>query len=111
MRAHVDSPSAPAIARTFGVFRNRAFLLFWIGTFTSNIGNWTENAAQSWAVTSQTVGNPHQALMVELLQFADFCPVLLLALMAGAISDRVNRKAWLIVLQSTACVLGTGLAI
>lgn len=48
--------------------------------------------------------------MVETLQFADFCPVLLLALLAGVISDRVNRKVWIIILQSTACVLGAGLA-
>src|SRR6478752_7337327 len=94
-----------------GVLRHRPFLLFWIGTCISNIGNWTENAAQSWAVTSQTVGNPHQGLLVEVLQFADFCPVLLLALLAGVISDRVNRKIWLIVLQALACALGAGLAV
>jgi MFS family permease len=109
-----DCPSAEpvsGIGRTFDVFRHRPFLLFWIGIFISNIGNWTENAAQSWAVTSQTIGNPHQAFLVEILQFADFCPVLLLALVAGAISDRVNRKVWLIILQAAACVLGTGLAV
>ena len=49
--------------------------------------------------------------MVEILQFADFCPVLMLALLAGVISDRVNRKVWVIILQSTACVLGAGLAV
>jgi MFS family permease len=96
--------------RTLGVLRHRAYLIFWIGAFISNTGNWTENVAQSWAVTRQTVGNPHQGLMVEMLQFADFCPVLLLALLAGVISDRVNRKIWVIILQGTACVLGAGLA-
>jgi len=75
---------ASAMGKAFGVFRCRPFLLFWIGTFISNIGNWNENAAQSWAVTSQTAGKPHQAFLVEVLQFADFCPVLLLALLAGA---------------------------
>src|SRR6266571_2533890 len=97
--------------RPLEVFRHRPFLLFWIGALISNTGNWTENAAQSWAVTSQTVGNPHQGLLVEILQFADFCPVLLLALLAGVISDRVNRKVWLIILQGSACVLGAGLAV
>jgi len=91
--------------------RHRSFLLFWVGACISNTGNWTENAAQSWAVTSQTVGNPHQGLLVEILQFADFCPVLIFALLAGVISDRVNRKVWLVVLQSAACALGAGLAI
>src|SRR3954468_19840814 len=89
--------------RPLCVLRHRAFFLFWVGAFISNTGNWTENAAQSWAVTNQTIGNPHQGLMVEILQFADFCPVLLFALLAGVISDRVNRKTWLIVLQSLAC--------
>lgn len=106
-----DKPSAPAAGGTLGVFRNRPFLLFWIGACISNTGNWTENAAQSWAVTSQTVGNPHQGLYVEILQFADFCPVLLLALLAGVISDRVNRKTWLTILQTSAGLLGAGLAV
>jgi MFS family permease len=99
------------ISRTLGVLRHRPYLIFWIGAFISNTGNWTENAAQSWAVTTQTVGSSHQGLMVEILQFADFCPVLLLALLAGVISDRVNRKIWVIILQSTACALGVGLAV
>jgi MFS family permease len=103
--------SRSAIGRSLGVFKHRSFLIFWIGACVSNMGNWTENAAQSWAVTSQTVGNPHQGLFVETLQFADFCPVLLLALIAGVISDRVNRKVWLITLQSLASALGAGLAI
>src|ERR1700704_175307 len=103
--------SSSAIGRTLGVFRHRPFLLFWIGACISNVGNWTENAAQSWAVTSQTVGNAHQGLYVELLQFADFSPVLLLALLAGVISDRVNRRTWLITLQTLAGLLGAGLAV
>src|SRR6266404_2619513 len=103
--------SRTAIGKPLQVFRHRPFLIFWIGACISNTGNWTENAAQSWAVTTQTAGNPHQGLLVEILQFADFCPVLLLALLAGVISDRVNRKVWLIILQSVACALGASLAI
>src|SRR5690349_24075094 len=99
MSHHSNTGSRSAIA----VLRFRPFLLFWIGACISNLGNWTENAAQSWAVTSQTLGNPHQGFLVEILQFADFCPVLMLALLAGVLSDRVNRKVWLILLQSAAC--------
>jgi len=109
-----DNPkglSRPATGKPLEVFRHRPFLIFWIGACISNTGNWTENAAQSWAVTTQTIGNPHQGLLVEILQFADFCPVLLLALIAGVISDRVNRKVWLIILQASACALGAGLAV
>ena len=106
-----NAKAKSAVARSLSVFRHRSFLIFWIGACISNTGNWTENAAQSWAVTSQTASNPHQGFLVELLQFADFCPVLLLALLAGVISDRVNRKVWLITLQSLAAALGAGLAV
>src|SRR5712671_1739301 len=103
--------SRSAIGKPLQVFRHRPFLICWVGACISNTGNWTENAAQSWAVTTQTVGNPHQGLLVEVLQFADFCPVLLLALLAGVISDRVNRKVWLITLQMSAFALAVGLAV
>ena len=106
-----DKPSNSTFGKALSVLRHRQYLIFWIGAFISNTGNWTENAAQSWAVTTQTVGSSHQGLMVEILQFADFCPVLMLALIAGVISDRVNRKIWVIILQSTACALGAGLAV
>src|SRR5205807_9124039 len=33
------------------------------------------------------------------------------ALVAGVVADRVNRKAWIIILQTAACALGTGLAV
>ena len=110
------SDNSSALARStswkpLAVFRHRPFLIFWLGALISNTGNWTENAAQSWAVTSQTIGNPHQGFLVEVLQFSDFCPVLLLALLAGVIADRVNRKIWLITLQTIACALGAGLAV
>src|SRR5438105_4245617 len=110
----VDNANGSSRSRTgkpLQVSRHRPFLIFWFGACISNISNWTENAAQSWAVTSQTIGNPYQGLLVKVLQFADFCPVLLLALLAGAISDRVNRKIWLITLQALACALGAGLAV
>ncbi len=112
MSVSAERPASRSrVGGTLSVLRHRPYLLFWLGAFISNTGNWTENAAQSWAVTTQTQGDPHQGLMVEILQFADFCPVLLLALFAGVISDRVNRKVWLIILQSSACILGAGLAV
>jgi hypothetical protein len=53
----LNNSSRSAIGRPLKVFRHRPFLIFWIGACISNTGNWTENAAQSWAVTSQTIPN------------------------------------------------------
>jgi len=84
-----------------------AILIFWIGACNLQHRNWTENAAQSWAVTSQTIGNHHQGLLVEILQFADFCPVLCSRCSPRNL-DRVNRKVWLIALQASACASRRG---
>src|SRR6266700_122457 len=97
--ASASSPSG--VGKPLQVFRHRPFLIFWVGACISNIGNWTENAAQSWAVTTQTVGNPHQGLLVEILQFADFCPVLLLALREPAIDNLPRRDSGKLTLWGT----------
>ena len=96
----------------FSVFRHREFAVIWAAAAVSNIGNWMEGVAQGWSVIEQTKDNPVQsAFLTELLSVADFGPVLLFALIAGVISDRVNRKVWLFCLQATACVLGATLAV
>jgi MFS family permease len=94
------------------VFRHRTFLLIWCAAAFSNIGNWMEGVAQGWAVIQQTQDDPRRsAFLSELLSVADFAPVLFLALIAGVIADRVNRKIWLMILQASACLLGTALAV
>ena len=86
--------------------------MIWTAAAISNIGNWMEGVAQGWAVIQQTHDDPvKQAFLTELLSVADFAPILFLALIAGVISDRVNRKVWLIVLQMAACLLAALLAI
>ncbi|HTV47658.1 MAG TPA: MFS transporter [Phycisphaerae bacterium] len=106
-----DQPR-PGFSSTLAVFRTRTFLYLWCGALISNIGNWMENAGQNWAVVSGVKDNPRlAALLTEVLNFADFAPVLLLALAAGVISDRVDRRKWLLILQSLACLLGAGLAV
>ena len=94
------------------VFKRPVFVMIWTAAAVSNIGNWMESVAQAWSVVQQTHGDPvHSAFLAELLSVADFAPVLMFGLLAGVISDRVNRKAWLFFLQLMACLLGAALAI
>jgi MFS family permease len=86
---------------------HRAYLFVWLGSLLSNIGNWMENVGQGWVVASQT----HSAFMVELLSFAQFIPVVFLAIPSGILADNVNRKKLLISAQIAMCGFATLLAV
>src|SRR6266581_3351805 len=60
------------------------------------IGTWIQQIAQSWLVYRLT-GSP---LMLGITTFAAQFPILLLAPMAGLLSDRLHRKRMLIITQS-----------
>src|ERR1700677_2241079 len=92
--------------RSLRALSHRTYLFVWIGSLLSNVGNWMENVGQGWVVASQT----HSAFLVELLSFAQFLPVIFLALPAGVIADRYNRKKVLIGAQSAMCLIAATLA-
>ncbi len=93
--------------KSIRAFASRAYLFVWIGSLLSNIGNWMENVGQGWVVASQT----HSAFYVEILSFAQFIPVIFLALPAGMIADNFNRKKVLIWAQIAMCFFATILAV
>jgi MFS family permease len=98
--------------RLGSVFRHKPFAWVWAGALLSNIGNWMENSAQNWAVAAHIYDDPGRAaFLVELLNFADFIPAFFLVLAAGVITDRVNIRRYLLMLQCAACVIGMGLAV
>ena len=103
----------PATSRSvLSVLRHRTFAIILFAAGISNIGNWMESVAQAWAVVEQTHDDPTKsAFLTELLSVADFGPVLLLSLIGGVITDRVNRKVWLFILQFAAFLLGSLLAV
>ena len=93
--------------RNVRALANRSYLLVWIGSLLSNVGNWMENVGQGWVVASQT----HSPFLVELLSFANFIPVIFLAMLAGIMADRFNRKYVLLGAQVAMCLFATTLAI
>jgi len=72
----------------FGVFGIRDFTLYWSGGLLSNIGTWLQNIAAS-AFMYEMTGSP---LMVGLLNFAGFLPILVFSLFGGVVSDRYDRR-------------------
>jgi MFS family permease len=91
----------------FAVLRHPSFRWIWLGSLASNVGNWMETVAQAWLVQRQT----QSPFLVELLAAAEFIPVAVLALPAGALADRYDRRKLLLIGQTAMMVMAAVLAL
>ena len=73
---------------TFAPFRYRAFTLFWIGSFVSNIGTVLESVALGIYVQDRTGKATWNGIVAAL----GFLPTGLCAPIGGALADRMSRK-------------------
>ena len=77
----------------FGPFRHRAFTLIWTATVVSNVGTWMSNLASGWLMMSL---DP-DPFIVSMVQVANYLPMFLFAIPAGALVDIVDRRRFLII--------------
>jgi len=77
-------------------FSNRVFRAIWLASLTSNLGTMIQSVGASWMMTSID-GRPE---MVALVQAAIALPIMLLALVAGALADSFDRRLVMIWAQS-----------
>jgi MFS family permease len=82
--------------RTFSALAIPNFRLFFYGQSTSLVGTWMQSVAQSWLVFTVT----HSATAIGFVLALQTLPVLVLAPYGGVIADRVDKRRFLIVLQS-----------
>src|SRR3984957_472185 len=82
--------------RTFSALAIPNFRRFFFGQSTSLIGTWMQSVAQSWLVFTVT----HSAAAIGFVLALQTLPVLLLAPYGGVIADRVDKRRFLIILQS-----------
>ena len=80
----------------FRALRHRNFRLFFIGQLISLIGTWMQMVAQSWLVLKLT----NSSLMLGVVSFASFMPIVLVALFAGVVVDHVDRRRLIIGAQT-----------
>lgn len=99
--------SAPDPRSTVAVLRDRNFAPFFLGNLTSNTGNWLFNVSAAVVVFRLT----GSALAVGMVSVAQFLPLVLVAPMAGALADRVDRRRMVIASQSLSTVAATAIAI
>ncbi len=90
----------------FRALRHRNFRLFFVGQLISLIGTWMQTVAQAWLVLKLT----NSSLMLGVVAFASYMPVVLVALFAGVVVDHVDRRRLIIgaqtLLMLSAFVLG-----
>ena len=75
--------------------RHRNFRLFFGGQLVSLIGTWMQSVAQAWLVLKLT----NSSLMLGVVSFASYLPIVLVALFAGVVVDHVDRRRLIIAAQ------------
>jgi MFS family permease len=85
-------PPHPAPVSAWSPFRYGTFTIIWIATVVSNIGGWMATAASGWLMTSLD----SSPFIVSMVQVASSLPMFLLAIPAGALSDIVDRRKFLL---------------
>lgn len=78
----------------------RTFLLLWITQSFSSFGS----AMTSYALVIWSYTQKGSALMTALLMVSTYTPYVILSIFAGALSDRWNKKATMLVCDSVAAV-------
>ncbi|MBN9126091.1 MAG: MFS transporter, partial [Nitrosospira sp.] len=82
------------------------FRTFWLASLGSNIGTWINGTASGWVMTDLSPS----PVMVSLVQAAGSLPLVMFALGAGALTDIVDRRRYLIATQLWMTLAATALA-
>lgn len=94
---------------TFRSLRFFNYRVWAMGAIVSNTGTWMQRVAQDWLVLTVLTTNSSIALGITTgLQFG---PILVLAPLAGLISDRYNKRIVLIITQTSAGVIGLAMGL
>src|SRR6059036_4214214 len=75
--------------------RHRDFRVFFAGQAVALVGSWMQQVAQAWLVLSLT----NSPLRLGLVGSLNFLPVLLFAIVGGAVADRLPKRRLLVITQ------------
>jgi len=85
---------------------NPQYRLFWIGNAISTIGRWIYRTAVGWLVWQLT----KDPKWLGIIAFVDVFPMVVLSIVAGAISDRIGFVKLIRLTQLGMCVMGATFA-
>lgn len=103
-----DNPAANAAPTSaFTPFSHRIFRSVWIATLASSFGGMVQGVGAAWMMVALAAS----AQMVTLVQAAITLPIVMLALVAGALADGFDRRKLMIAAQVLMLVVSTALAV
>src|SRR5213594_848328 len=82
--------------------RHRDFRVFFAGQAVALVGSWMQQVAQAWLVLSLT----NSPLRLGLVGSLNFLPVLLFAIVGGAVADRLPKRRLLVITLALLIVTG-----
>ena len=93
-RTTAASSAAPPPG-TFAPLHHRLFAVIWAATVLGNIGTFMRDVSSSWLVTDLSAS----PAAVAMIQAAGTLPVFLFAIPAGVLSDILDRRRFLLMIQ------------
>lgn len=93
--------------RFTSALRRRNYRLLWTGTLVSNTGDWLDMIALNWLIVAKSGG----AMDLAVVNLCRAIPILALALVGGAIADRLERRRLLITIQMASMTLAMVLTV
>ena len=97
----------PATGSTFAPFRHRAFRTLWTATLVSNFGGLVQAVSAAWLMTQLT----DNATLIALVQASNTLPIMMFALVSGALADIFDRRQIMIAAITFMGVMSAGLAL
>ena len=91
----------------FAPFRHADFRTLWAATLVSNFGGLVQQVGAAWMMTQLT----DSATLIALVAASNTLPIMLLALMSGALADMFDRKSLLLAAQVLMATVSALLAI
>lgn len=90
--------------------QHRNFRLIWIGLLLSFSGTMMQNAALLWHV-SLLVSPDRKAIALGVVGLVRIAPVVVFSMVSGVVADALDRRRVLLVTQTLAGLVATGLAV
>ncbi len=104
----MSAPQGAGVASgAWSPLRHPEFALLWFAALISNTGSWMHDLAAGWFMTTLDP-TPY---MVALVQAANSLPVCLLAIPAGTLADRMDKRKLLLLVQFAMLLLAALLGI